>query len=58
MASTPTPARTVPRAVLESLRNETIGGAILLVAAAVALIWANSPWSAEYFALADTKIGP
>lgn len=58
MASTPTPARTVPRAVLESLRNETIGGAILLVAAAVALIWANSPWSAEYFALANTKVGP
>jgi len=48
----------VPRAVVESLRDETIGGAILLIAAAVALIWANSPWSAEYFALANYKIGP
>jgi NhaA family Na+:H+ antiporter len=59
MASTPTTVVTkVPRAVVESLRNETIGGAILLVAAAVALIWANSPWSAEYFTLANTKVGP
>ncbi|MGV0599823.1 Na+/H+ antiporter NhaA, partial [Mycolicibacterium pulveris] len=33
------------------LRKETVGGAILLAAAAVALIWANSPWAASYFAL-------
>ncbi|MGE2718536.1 Na+/H+ antiporter NhaA [Mycolicibacterium celeriflavum] len=39
------------------LRKETVGGAILLVAAAVALIWANSPWSASYFALRDFQIG-
>lgn len=39
------------------LRKETVGGAILLVAAAVALIWANSPWSASYFALRDLRIG-
>ncbi|NQU37719.1 MAG: Na+/H+ antiporter NhaA [Actinobacteria bacterium] len=59
MESTPTTVVTkVPRAVVEWLRDETIGGAILLVAAAAALIWANSPWSAEYFTLANTKIGP
>ncbi|MDQ2637614.1 MAG: Na+/H+ antiporter NhaA [Actinomycetota bacterium] len=39
------------------LRKETVGGAILLVAAAVALIWANSPWEATYFALRDLEIG-
>ena len=27
------------------LRKETVGGALLLVAAAVALVWANSPWA-------------
>ena len=39
------------------LRKETVGGAILLAAAAVALIWANSPWAASYFALRDFEIG-
>ncbi len=58
MATTPTTVAKVPRAVVESLRDETIGGAILLVAAALALIWANSPWSAEYFTLANTEVGP
>ncbi|RZL74383.1 MAG: Na+/H+ antiporter NhaA [Rhodococcus sp. (in: high G+C Gram-positive bacteria)] len=40
------------------LRTETVGGSILLVAAAVALIWANSPVSDSYFALRDWEIGP
>ncbi|GAT09784.1 Na+/H+ antiporter NhaA [Mycolicibacterium novocastrense] len=39
------------------LRRETVGGAILLVAAAVALGWANSPWAESYFALRDLKVG-
>ncbi|UUO00534.1 Na+/H+ antiporter NhaA [Mycolicibacterium novocastrense] len=39
------------------LRRETVGGAILLVAAAVALGWANSPWSESYFALRDMRVG-
>ena len=30
------------------LRSETVGGALLLVAAAIALVWANSPWGAAY----------
>ena len=41
----------------EILRKETVGGALLVAAAAVALIWANSPASASYFALRDFKIG-
>jgi len=42
----------------EQLRDETIGGVLLLIAAAVALVWANSPWGDAYTALVDTKVGP
>jgi NhaA family Na+:H+ antiporter len=38
------------------LRTETAGGVLLVVAAAVALIWANSPWSASYQQLWTTPI--
>jgi Na+:H+ antiporter, NhaA family len=40
------------------LRTETVGGSILLVAAAVAVIWANSPWADAYTALRDFQVGP
>ena len=40
------------------LHNETNSGALLLIAAAIAMIIANSPWSDWYFNLAETKIGP
>ncbi|RWA17219.1 hypothetical protein MBRU_06235 [Mycolicibacterium brumae DSM 44177] len=40
------------------LRDETNGGLILLVAAAIALIWANSPWSDSYHGLAGIVVGP
>ncbi|MCT7659565.1 Na+/H+ antiporter NhaA [Mycobacterium deserti] len=43
--------------VASILRKETVGGAILLVAAAAALVWANSPWSTSYFGLRDLEIG-
>lgn len=39
------------------LRKETVGGALLLLAAAIALIWANSPWSAAYHRLGDLHVG-
>jgi NhaA family Na+:H+ antiporter len=39
------------------LRKETVGGILLVVAAAIAIIWANSPAQESYFALRDTKIG-
>ncbi|MCM6772733.1 Na+/H+ antiporter NhaA [Nocardia sp. CDC159] len=38
------------------LRTETVGGVLLLIAAAVALLWVNSPWSDSYLALADTRL--
>ncbi|HEY5820442.1 MAG TPA: Na+/H+ antiporter NhaA [Propionibacteriaceae bacterium] len=40
------------------LRRETVGGALLLAATVVALVWANSPWSGAYAALRDTTVGP
>ncbi len=40
------------------LRKETVGGALLLAAAAFALVWANSPWGGAYEALRDTRVGP
>ncbi|MDG4665113.1 Na+/H+ antiporter NhaA [Mycobacterium sp. 236(2023)] len=43
--------------VSEILRKETVGGVILLIAAAAALIWANSPWSDSYFGLRDAVVG-
>jgi len=44
--------------VADILRKETVGGALLLAAAAVALVWANSPWGAAYETLRDTEVGP
>ncbi|GAA5047949.1 Na+/H+ antiporter NhaA [Nocardia callitridis] len=35
------------------LRTETVGGTILLIAAGVALLWANSPWSHGYLAMTE-----
>ncbi|MET8529336.1 Na+/H+ antiporter NhaA [Micromonospora sp. NPDC005172] len=39
------------RHLAEVLRTETVGGALLLLGAVVALIWANSPWSGAYVRL-------
>ncbi len=44
--------------IAQVLRRETVGGALLLVAAAIALVWANSPWGAAYETLRDTRVGP
>ncbi|MEV6658684.1 Na+/H+ antiporter NhaA [Nocardia fluminea] len=38
------------------LRTETVGGALLLAAAAVALIWVNSPWGASYQTMIDAHL--
>ncbi|MEV6691923.1 Na+/H+ antiporter NhaA [Micromonospora sp. NPDC051196] len=36
------------RFLADVLRTETVGGALLLVGAVLALVWANSPWSEAY----------
>jgi len=45
------------RRVIEIFHKETVGGAVLLAAAAAALIWANSPWSASYHSLTAARLG-
>ncbi len=40
------------------LRDETIGGILLLIAAVAAVTWANSPAADSYFAFRDLRIGP
>ena len=40
------------------LRQETVGGAVVLVAAVVAVVWANSPIADAYEAVRHFRIGP
>jgi NhaA family Na+:H+ antiporter len=40
------------------LRQETVGGAVVLVAAVIAVIWANSPWADAYEELRHLQVGP
>ena len=52
--------RYVPRTVVQPLqrvlRHEAAGGVVMLVAAAVAIVWANSPWSASYVEVWHTPL--
>ena len=47
---TPPPrlSRVLPRPVYEFLQLETAGGAVLMGATVLALLWANSPWAGAY----------
>ncbi|WP_231406000.1 Na+/H+ antiporter NhaA [Streptomyces clavuligerus] len=65
MAPTPAPRRFLGRLplpertfVVNALRTETVGGVLLLLAAILALIWANTPLSDSYDAVRDFHIGP
>jgi NhaA family Na+:H+ antiporter len=44
--------------IAEILRAETVGGLLLVGAALIALIWANSPWGDGYRWLAGLHVGP
>lgn len=44
--------------VADILRAETTGGLLLIAAATVAIVWANTPWSASYADLRDLRVGP
>lgn len=44
--------------VAEILRQETVGGVLLVAAALTALLWANSPWSSWYYRLGAITVGP
>lgn len=53
------PIERIVRPFQDFIHQEAAGGIVLLLAAAVALIWVNSPWSDSYHALWEThlKIG-
>ncbi len=44
--------------LLRVLRAETVGGMLMLVAALVAVVWANTQWASTYQDLISTEIGP
>jgi NhaA family Na+:H+ antiporter len=44
--------------IAEVLRKETVGGVLLMIGAAIALVWANTPWADVYEDLRDTVVGP
>ena len=50
-------ARLAARPLERFLRIEAASGIVLLVAAAVALGWANSPWAGSYDRLWQTPVG-
>jgi Na+:H+ antiporter, NhaA family len=50
------PLRRLPRPVAHFLQTEAGGGIALLVATAVALLWANSPWLGGYESLWSTEL--
>lgn len=49
-------AQSVARPLIRFLAQSTSSGVILIIATAVALIWANSPWDASYTSFWDTEI--
>src|SRR4028119_2317219 len=52
----PVPGRRLPRSVRRFLETGASGGILLLAAALIALVWANSPWSASYQSLWHTDV--
>ncbi len=50
------PGRRLPKSVRNFMDTEASGGVLLLVAALVALVWANSPWAAAYQPIWGTEV--
>ncbi len=46
------------RRIADVLRRETVGGVLLLAAAVLGMVWANSPWSDAYQSLRAYTFGP
>jgi Na+:H+ antiporter, NhaA family len=46
------------RRLTDVLRKETVGGVLLLIASAAAMVWANSLWSDVYHRVSDFVVGP
>jgi NhaA family Na+:H+ antiporter len=56
MASDRRLAKYVGRPIAGFLRVEAASGIVLLLAAVVAMVWANSPWAGSYDALWETEV--
>lgn len=54
----PRPSAAEASRLAQVLRNETVGGVLLVAAAAVGMAWINSPWGESYEQLRDTTVGP
>jgi Na+:H+ antiporter, NhaA family len=52
------PARADAARYAEILRDETVGGMLLLAAASIAFAWANSPWGRSYHTFGAWTVGP
>lgn len=46
------------RSLADALRTERMGGLLLMVGAAIGLVWANSPWAESYETVKNITIGP
>lgn len=58
-APTPRPPEILARAgrsLRDFLKQESAGGIVLMAAAAIAVLWANSPLSPAYFGMLDTQV--
>lgn len=44
--------------IVRSLRDETVGGVLLIIAATIGMVWVNSAWGDYYIELSETRIGP
>ena len=49
---------TEQRWLARALKSETVGGLLLMAAAIVALVWANSAWSDSYESIVNFNVGP
>ncbi|MEL7689276.1 Na+/H+ antiporter NhaA [Citromicrobium bathyomarinum] len=63
MTTEPVPAPRPPeilaraaRSLRDFLKQESAGGIVLMAAAAIAVLWANSPLSPAYFGMLDTQV--
>jgi hypothetical protein len=50
------PVERIVRPFQDFAHKQSSGGVLLIAVTAVALVWANSPWSDSYFALWDSKL--
>lgn len=49
---------TIANFLVRKITDETVGGIVLIIVAAIAIILANSQYSSDYFQFIHTKIGP